>query len=183
MNNVVSIHGKPYMTVAGRVEEAHKNNEKIDIRTEIVTQEPLVIKATVITNKGTFTAHAGAYNNGMIEKQSPIEVCETSAIGRCLGFAGYGIVEGIATADEVKKAQYSPVPDEIDQALNETYEEAPKKPEGATEKQLQMIAKLLSQKKVDETEFEKSKGKSVAEFSKLEASRAIEGLLKLPNVQ
>ncbi len=32
-----------------------------------------------------------------------LEVAETSAIGRALGFAGYGIVEGVASADELIK--------------------------------------------------------------------------------
>ena len=36
-----------------------------------------------------------------IEKASPYEVAETSAVGRALGFAGYGIVGGIASADEM----------------------------------------------------------------------------------
>ncbi len=39
-----------------------------------------------------------------IEKQNPYEVAETSAVGRALGFAGYGIIEGIASADEMVKA-------------------------------------------------------------------------------
>jgi hypothetical protein len=39
---------------------------------------------------------------------SPYEVAETSAIGRALGFAGYGIVDGIATADEMVKADNDP---------------------------------------------------------------------------
>ena len=36
-------------------------------------------------------------------------MAETSAVGRALGFAGYGIVEGIASADEVVKAAATPV--------------------------------------------------------------------------
>ncbi len=182
MNNIVSIHGKPYMTVAGRVEEAHKQN-KLTISTEIVSITPIVFRATVTTEKGTFVAHSAAYQNGMIEKQSPYEVAETSAVGRALGFAGFGIVDGIATADEVKKTQEAPQPmDDIDKALNQTYEDAPRAPEAATEKQLKMIVRLLSQKGMVEADFESAKGKKIAEFSKLEASRAIEGLIKLPNV-
>ncbi len=41
-----------------------------------------------------------------IEKASPYEVAETSAIGRALGFAGFGIADGIASADEMVKAPY-----------------------------------------------------------------------------
>lgn len=106
-NNVVKIHGKDYMTVAGRVESAHEVNEKtLSITTELVSSDPVLFKATVLTSKGTFTGYSASYGDPKkpIEKQSPYEVAETSAVGRALGFAGYGIVEGIASADEMKKA-------------------------------------------------------------------------------
>lgn len=105
----IKIHGKPYYTVAERVQEAHKDNpEKLDINTEIIAVSPskehdrFIVKATVLTKKGTFTGFAEeTRGQGMISGKSPLEVAETSAIGRALGFAGYGSVESIATADEV----------------------------------------------------------------------------------
>ena len=100
----IQIHGKEYITVAERVLEAHKELEKIDITTEVLYQTPVVVKATVVTKKGTFTGISAANPNKAIEKMSPYEVAETSAIGRALGFAGYGIIDGIATADEMNKA-------------------------------------------------------------------------------
>lgn len=99
----VNIHGKQYITVAERVQEA--GEEFISLSTEVLYQEPVVIKATVTTKKGTFTGISAANPSKAIEKQSPYEVAETSAVGRALGFAGYGIVEGIATADEMKKTE------------------------------------------------------------------------------
>src|SRR6185312_6919284 len=60
---------------------------------------------TVTTNKGTFTGISAANPSKAIEKQSPYEVAETSAVGRALGFAGYGAVDSIATADEMVKSQ------------------------------------------------------------------------------
>lgn len=107
-NGIVQIHGKDYMTVAGRVEVAHEANEKtLSITTELVSSDPVLFKATVVTGKGTFTGYSAAYGDPKkpIEKQSPYEVAETSAVGRALGFAGYGLVEGIASADEMKKAE------------------------------------------------------------------------------
>ena len=101
----VNIHGKSYITVAERVQAAHAELKEIDITTEVLFQAPVVVKATVKTPKGTFTGISAANPAKMIEKTSPYEVAETSAIGRALGFAGYGIVEGIATADEMVKAQ------------------------------------------------------------------------------
>lgn len=107
--NIVSIHGKSYLTVAGRVELAHEGVAKgLSIETEMVraSDKGIMFKATVITPKGQFTGHSYASLSAQgITGQSPVEVAETSAIGRALGFAGYGIVEGMATADEVNKSE------------------------------------------------------------------------------
>ena len=40
-----------------------------------------------------------------INNTSYIENCETSAVGRCLGFAGFGIDSGIASYEETENAQ------------------------------------------------------------------------------
>lgn len=103
----INIHGKQYVTVAERVEAA--GTEFIGLETEVITHEPVVIKATVKTSRGTFTGISAANPSKQIEKMSPYEVAETSAVGRALGFAGYGIVEGIASADEMSKPAYTPV--------------------------------------------------------------------------
>jgi hypothetical protein len=100
----INIHGKEYVTVAERVAEAHKDQEKIDILTEVLFQEPVVVKAIVTTSKGVFSGISAANPSKAIEKMSPYEVAETSAVGRALGFAGYGLVDSIATADEMVKA-------------------------------------------------------------------------------
>lgn len=100
----IQIHNKTYITVDERVKEAGK--DFIGLNTEVLQHTPVVvIKATVTTIKGTFTGISYANVSKAIEKQSPYEVAETSAVGRALGFAGYGIVEGIASADEMVKAQ------------------------------------------------------------------------------
>lgn len=103
----VNIHGKQYITVAERVQEAGKDFLGLD--TEVLSHEPVVIKATVKTIKGTFTGISYANTSKTIEAQSPYEVAETSAVGRALGFAGYGVIEGIASADEMVKAETQPV--------------------------------------------------------------------------
>lgn len=110
-NGIVNIHGRDYMTVARRVELGHEAEEKIDIMTELISSDAeIVYKAVVITKKGTFTGHSSVRRDTMkqIEKQTPYEVAETSAVGRALGFAGYGIVESIASADEMVKATAVP---------------------------------------------------------------------------
>ncbi len=103
----IQIHGKEYVTVAERVQELHTlTDTPISITTEVLAHEPVLIKATVTIGENTFTGHSAANPAKAIEKASPYEVAETSAIGRALGFAGFGIVEGIASADEMVKALY-----------------------------------------------------------------------------
>lgn len=100
----MKIFGKDYTPVNERVIEAHKDNkDTLTITTEFLPVEGIVCKATVVTKKGTFTGTSAANPKKSIEAMSPYEVAETSAVGRALGFAGYGIVESIATADEIAK--------------------------------------------------------------------------------
>lgn len=104
----ITIHGKEYVTVAERVKMLHDQKElhgKFSIETEIISHDPVVVKATVTLGEQLFTGISAANPNKTIEKQSPYEVAETSAIGRALGFAGFGLVDSIATADEMIKAE------------------------------------------------------------------------------
>ena len=102
---IVKIHGKEYMTVAGRLQKAHDALKKFSVTTEVIpVPDQIVVKATVTTDKGTFTGISAANPSKLIEKQSPYEVAETSAVGRALGFAGFGLDSNIATADEMSKA-------------------------------------------------------------------------------
>lgn len=109
----VTIRGNKYVTVAERVKAFHEDNkdEVVSITTRFLSiNDRVVCKATVKIGERVFTGTSAADPNKIIEKQSPYEVAETSAIGRALGFAGYGIVEGIATADEIAKVEtpYNP---------------------------------------------------------------------------
>ncbi len=100
------IHNKEYVTVAERVAQAHSELKgDLSITTEVLANEPVVIKATVHIGDNVFTGISAANPLKAIEKQSPYEVAETSAVGRALGFAGFGIAEGIASADEIVIAE------------------------------------------------------------------------------
>lgn len=104
----VKIHGNEYVTVAERVQAAHAaHSGALSITTEVVSDDAdgVVVKATVTIQGVPFTGHARSSKSAKsIEGDSPLEVAETSAVGRALGFAGFGIAEGIATADEVSHA-------------------------------------------------------------------------------
>lgn len=102
----VNIHGKSYKTVAERLEEIGKNLKSVN--TEVLYLEPqIMVKATITTDKGTFTGISAADPSKSIESKTPVEVAETSAVGRALAFAGYAGTE-IASADEMQKALTSP---------------------------------------------------------------------------
>lgn len=102
----VSIHGKEYRTVAERLEEA--SGVIKSIKTEVLYLEPqIMVKATIETEKGTFTGISAANTDKRIEAQAPVEVAETSAVGRALAFAGYAGSE-IASADEMVRVGVEP---------------------------------------------------------------------------
>ena len=103
----VNIQGNQYFTVAERVAQLHqsRNGERVYITTTITedTPEQVVVRATVTCDAGIFTGHAHSKKAGAgIESRAPLEVAETSAVGRALGFAGFGSAEGIASADEMQ---------------------------------------------------------------------------------
>jgi hypothetical protein len=105
-NGIVTIHGKDYMTVARRIELAHDDNMLESVETEVLSHDPVVIRAKVLIKGKVYTGISSVNldNARIIEKENPYEVAETSAVGRALGFAGYGILESIATADEMVRA-------------------------------------------------------------------------------
>ena len=84
------------------------------IQTELISNENgvCIFKATVgqINDEngifkvlGTGTAYEKE-NSSFINKTSYIENCETSAVGRALGMAGFGIDTSVASAEEVQNA-------------------------------------------------------------------------------
>lgn len=102
---IINIHGKMYMTVARRLELANEEKNLLSVNTEVLQFAPVVvIKATITTKTGTYTGISSANPLKTIEKSNPFEVAETSAVGRALGFAGYGLIESVASADEMTKA-------------------------------------------------------------------------------
>lgn len=153
----ILIHDRAYITVAERVKAIHEAEKSFSITTELLNNDPVVVKATVTTPKGTFTGISYANFDKAIEKQSPYEVAETSAVGRALGFAGYGLVDDIATANEMVKAGVKSTDDYIEgldpkkDFSSEVYRNEKhdiKLPSGgdkATLKQMEAVSKIADQ--------------------------------------
>ena len=106
----VEIHGKQYVTVDERVVEFHKLYPNGSIRTDLIElTDRFIIKAEVcpdVSNRmRIFTGYAyEMIGSSQINKTSALENCETSAVGRALGFLDIGLMGSIATADEVENA-------------------------------------------------------------------------------
>ncbi len=112
----INIKGKEYVPVVERVKEFHIQHPTGYIETEITSNvdNRIIVKATVhifghkedksIYSK-TFTGHSQAeWGKGMMGDVA-LEIAETSAIGRALGFANIGLIDGIASADEMRKVK------------------------------------------------------------------------------
>lgn len=103
------IKGKDYAEVNQRIKAFRMLYPTGTIHTNMISNENgvCIFKATVIDEKGTVLATGTAYekeDSSFINKTSYIENCETSAVGRALGIAGFGIDTSVASAEEVQNA-------------------------------------------------------------------------------
>lgn len=115
-----NIKGKEYVEVNQRVLALRTLPEfkGFAIKTELLhlDSESCVVRATVLNSVGEVVAQGMAQEDkasSRINQTSYVENCETSAVGRALGFLGIGIETSIATADEVDmaiKKQDAPTP-------------------------------------------------------------------------
>lgn len=104
------VKGKEYAEVPQRVKAFRSLYPQGTISTEIVKIEiGMCVIHAVASVDGVILGEGTAYEmegSSFINKTSYIENCETSAVGRALGFAGFGIDTSIASAEEVMNAQY-----------------------------------------------------------------------------
>lgn len=105
----IDIKGKQYAPVNERIKAFREVYPNGRIKTEIISQEDgvIVIEATVYNNEDRIIANAHAYekeNSSFINKTSYVENCETSAIGRALGIAGFGVDISVSSYEEVENA-------------------------------------------------------------------------------
>ena len=106
------IKGKEYAEVNQRIKAFRMIYPQGVIETEMLSNENgvCVFKATIgyrengeLYKLATGTAYEKE-DSSFINKTSYIENCETSAVGRALGMAGFGIDVSVASAEEVQNA-------------------------------------------------------------------------------
>lgn len=99
---------KNYAMVNDRIKAFRSVVPNGSIMTEIVQMDDdLIVMTAKIYDGSTLLATGTAFEqkqSSYINKTSYIENCETSAVGRALGFCGFGIDDSMASAEEVANA-------------------------------------------------------------------------------
>lgn len=104
------IEKKGYAEVHQRIKAFRMVYPQGDIETTILTDDNGIckIRADIYDDNNrhlsSATAQENIKSNSFINTYNAIENCETSAVGRALGFAGFGIDTNIASAEEVQNA-------------------------------------------------------------------------------
>ncbi len=143
----VDIKGKSYAQVNDRVKAFRQLCPNGAIITEILEMSDGVVtmKATIKDEEGNVLGTGLAQEketSSFINKTSYIENCETSAVGRALGFVGIGVDGSMCSAEELVNAINNQNKDE--RAFNSKVAKDMEQPIGKKE---QMILKNLCEKK------------------------------------
>lgn len=115
------IKGKEYAEVNQRVKAFRMVYPEGSIETYMLSNENgvCIFKAEVF-NGDTLIATGHAYEkegSSFINKTSYIENAETSALGRALGIAGFGIDTSICSAEELKNAKLNQSKEEVEKLM------------------------------------------------------------------
>lgn len=109
----INIKGKAYVQVNERVKAFRSTTEykgfAIHTIVKELTDDVCVMCAQIIDTQNNIVATGWAREvrndaTSMVNKTSYVENCETSAVGRALGFLGIGIEENICSAEEMRYA-------------------------------------------------------------------------------
>lgn len=121
-DKAIDIKGKKYVLVSDRVIYFNATYPNGSITTGLVSNpdsDQVIVKATIYPeltvrndmgdNKSrTFTGYSQAIKgDGIVNKTAALENAETSAVGRALAMMGIGVLDSIASVDEINKAQGS----------------------------------------------------------------------------
>jgi len=112
VDKAIDIRGKQYVQVKDRINYFNEAYPNGCIQTTLVSDnDKVVFRAKVtpdITNpERYFTGTSASNPSKSIEAQVPHEVAETSAVGRALAFMGIGVIDSVASVDEMNKVSTS----------------------------------------------------------------------------
>lgn len=136
------VKGKGYVEVNQRVKAFRMVYPMGFIQTEIMEHDAGKVMMKAIVGyyiNGTEKVILGTgmafelQNASFINKTSYIENCETSAVGRALGMAGFGIDASIASAEEVQNAQAQQEAQETSPKASKKSQKPPVAPESFIE--------------------------------------------------
>lgn len=103
----IKLGSKGYAQVNERIKAFRKVYPTGPIETEIeeIKEDYVRIKTTVKNEDGEIlaTGYASETNDSKINQNSMLENCETSSVGRALGFAGFGVDAAIASAEDIER--------------------------------------------------------------------------------
>ena len=109
--NTIELKGKQYAEVKERViafRRVHPLGQIIPEKS--FTDNYVDFEAHIFDENGVELAKASARENLRVE--NAVEKCETSAIGRAVGFCGYGISTSIASVEDMQEVGKSEIFDE-----------------------------------------------------------------------
>lgn len=110
-SKAIDIKGKKYILVSDRVLYFNETYPNGSIQTKIEDDGTKVLASAKVTPdckfpERFFTGHSQAtWGDGYINKTSALENAETSAVGRALALMGIGVLDSIASVDEIKKTE------------------------------------------------------------------------------
>lgn len=112
-DRAINIKGKQYVLVSDRILYFNESYPDGSIECELISEpgDKMVVMRAIVTPDAhnpvrAFTGYSQAtWGDGMVNKTSALENCETSAVGRALAMMGIGVIDSIASVDEIKKAE------------------------------------------------------------------------------
>jgi hypothetical protein len=167
----IDIKGKKYVLVKDRIIFFNEKYPNGQIQTKILsdlTSDTIVMKAEVTPDvdkpERVFVGHSQAtIGSSRVNETAALENAGTSAVGRALALMGIGVIDSVASADEINKATNS-----------SNYNHSKHKNDKATSKQISFITKLMLLGSIPQHKQAKIKAAIKEGLSKSMASKIID---------
>lgn len=165
-DKAIDFKGKKYVLVSDRVIYFNEQYPDGAISTRLISEPdaPMVVmKATVypkvVHASGGETVFGRCFtgwsqatwgDSNFVNKTAALENCETSAVGRALAMMGIGVIDSIASVDEINKAQTSqPMDAELMKAKQRVYGEFKKRGVTSADTMKNAIETALGRPEID----------------------------------